>query len=414
MSVTQEDYWTQVAPSMVDRIIDTGRKYQLLEELGRGSYGCIFLGQSLDDNAYVAIKVLSKCGLDHQQLKVQHLEIDIQSTLRHSNLLALHGTTQDSEHIYMVMELCDQGDLFDFVTRNKVREDFVFKVFLQILEAVEFMHAHGVYHRDLKLENILLKTGADDSTECKVADFGLATRERYNLEFGCGSSSYLAPEHFDKDDDIDDDDDDFQQEQLLAYDAAASDVWSLGILLIGFLFGRTPWEQANSSDRAYCEYKRDPSLLKCQLFPEMSNRCYRLLKAALSPNPCDRPSVTELKHQFMALDRLTVDLDDESESDSDIMSWDDDFCLPVDIPATVKTSAKASFDSAVFSGTFQVDSSMSWSDMVEQDELNNEPDGNCPSMTSSLLSCSIDEEEEDDDDGTDVFVHSQEKASWWL
>ncbi|KAI9314790.1 kinase-like domain-containing protein [Dichotomocladium elegans] len=392
---------------MVDKIIDINhQQYQLLEELGRGSYGCLFLSQSLADNSYVAIKVLCKTGLDHQQLELQQLEIDIQTSLKHPNLLTLHDTSQDKDYIYMVMELCDQGDLFDYVIRTKMQEDQVANIFVQILEAVEHMHAHNVYHRDIKLENILLKSSTleddDEKLECKVADFGLATRERFNMEFGCGSTAYLAPEHFD-----DDEWNSSRGEQLLAYDAAASDVWSLGILLIALLVGRNPWQEATSLDHVYNEYRRNPQILKDDLFPSISMRCYRILKSVLSPNPADRPTVTELKHQFLALDRLTVDdLEDES---SDTMSCDDeDYCYPVGIPTAfgaAKKTDKVSFDSAVFSGTYHAGSGESWSDMVEQDEQV------ADDISSSSSSCPSSYDDEED---TDMFVHTQEKGSWWL
>ncbi|KAI9489189.1 kinase-like domain-containing protein, partial [Zychaea mexicana] len=373
---TQDDYWTQVSTSMIDKVIDTTTKennrYQILEELGRGSYGCLFLGQSLLDNAYVAIKVLCKTGLDHQQLELQQLEIDIQQTLKHTHLLTLHGTVQDKDYIYMVMELCDQGDLFDFVVRSKNnrQEDLVVHTFSQILEAVDYMHSRSVYHRDIKLENILLKTSDLDESlvECKVADFGLATRERFNMEFGCGSTSYLAPEHFDDEENNDAMDltiinnggnNHYDcEEQLLAYDAAASDIWSLGILLLALLFGRNPWEEATTMDVAYREFKRDPTVLKHQLFPTLSTGCYRLLKSVLSPNPANRPSITEMKHQFQALDRLLVDEHcEEDTAATSIQDNDDDYyCWPV------------SFDSAIFSGTYRAGSGESWSDMVEEEQ----------------------------------------------
>ncbi|KAI7847540.1 kinase-like domain-containing protein [Circinella umbellata] len=482
MTVTQDDYWSQVSTSMIDKIIETTtrhqhhknkqplqqQKYQILEELGRGSYGCLFLGQSLLDNSYVAIKVLCKTGLDHQQLELQQLEIDIQLGLKHNNLLTLHGTTQDKDYIYMVMELCDQGDLFDFVVRNNKQavdgdqeeeeeQDMVVQTFSQILEAIDYMHQHSVYHRDLKLENILLKTSDldDNLIECKVADFGLATRERYNMEFGCGSTSYLAPEHFDNDQDDSIEQDYYYQEntnggknkkneQSLVYDAAASDIWSLGILLLALLFGRNPWEEATMMDMAYREFQCDPMVLKDQLFPTLSTGCYRFLKSVLSPNPAERPSITEMKHQFKALDRLTITIHDEEHNMSIALEdavlvdngnnmndlQEDYYRWPMDIPTTgtttsVSTAAavaagkksdKVSFDSAIFSGTYRAGSTgESWSDMVEEED-EEEEDVFGPledAMSSSTLSsystssCSL-------DDDTDMFIHTQEKGSWWL
>ncbi|KAI9023821.1 kinase-like domain-containing protein [Phycomyces nitens] len=371
---------------MLDRIIDGN--YQLLEELGRGSYGCLFLGQSLDTNQYVAVKVLSKAGLDTNQRSLQQLEIDIQSSLHHPYLLSIHQTTQDEDHIFMVMELCDQGDLFDFVIRDslKLRDQGLIKtLFGQILQAIEHMHANHVYHRDIKLENILLKCDDDDQYTCKVADFGLATRERFSLEFGCGSTTYLGPEHFD-----DEDNDDRDAEEFVPYDVAASDCWSLGILLIALMFGRNPWEEATTIDPSYAEYIRDPLVL-AHLFPSLSNGCLEFLVSALAIRPQDRPSVSAMRVQFMALDNLF----EEEECDDDLS--------PITIPTVLKTQ-KASFDSAVFSGGAGY-ASGSWSDMVDEES---EPLDYDPFESPLASSCTSLEED------TDMFIHSQEKESWWL
>lgn len=400
MTAATKDYWSQLSASMVDQVI--GDEYQLLEELGRGSYGCLFLGQSLKDGSYVAVKILTKMGLDQNQLQVQQQEADIQSSLKHPHILSLHRVIQNQDFIFMVMELCDQGDLFDYVVRCEVGDDFVMNAFRQILEAVEYMHVHKAYHRDIKLENILLKTGEHDSLECKVADFGLATRERFSMDFGCGSTSYLAPEHF-----ADADDENQDDECLLVYDAAASDVWSLGILLLALLFGRSPWEEANALDPSFAEYCRNPSMLKRVLFPTLSMRCFRFLTHVLSPNPADRPSLTEMKHQFLAMDHLTIDPETDDESDSDTMSMDNDYCWPVTIPNQHVRSDKASFDSAIFSGTYRGLSGESWSGIVEQDK---NTDSLAFEHNAPLLSSAIPEEEDD----TDMFIHSQEKESWWL
>ncbi|CAO3663741.1 unnamed protein product [Rhizopus stolonifer] len=372
-STKDETYWSQLASSFVDKVID--EEYQLLELLGHGAYGCLFLGQSLKDNSYVAVKILLK-SKDLQQLQIQQLEMDIQSQLKHPHLLALHRVIQDDAYMYLIMELCDQGDLFDFVIKdqdvNYVRqEDQVKTWFSQILDAVAYMHSQGVYHRDLKLENILLQQEDEDDLCCKVADFGLATRERYSMEFGCGSTSYLAPEHFDDGSD------------LVPYDASASDAWSLGILLLAFMFGRNPWQEAAPSDPAYHEFSRNPGMLKEQLFPELSLATLRWLQSALAPN--DRPSVAALKEQFLAIDRLYV-------------ADHEDTLAQVSIPAVAKHTDVSSYDSAFFSGG----NAMSWSDMMDEEESKAEQDH------------PIDIALESFDEDTDMFVHSGEKESWWL
>jgi serine/threonine protein kinase len=375
LTTKDEAYWSQLASSFVDKVID--KEYQLLEILGHGAYGCLFLGQSLKDNSYVAVKILAKSA-ELQQL--QQLEMDIQSELKHPHLLALHRFIQDQDYLYMIMELCDQGDLFDFVIKdqeiNFVREEGLVKTwFHQILDAVEHMHSQGVYHRDLKLENILLKQQDEDDDElyCKVADFGLATRERYSMEFGCGSTSYLAPEHFDDGTD------------LVPYDAAASDAWSLGILLLAILFGRTPWQEASHMDPAYHQFTRNPAMLKDDLFPELSLATLRWLQSALTPSGSDRPSVSVLKEQFLAIDHIYV-----TEQDGHEHTFVD-----LSIPTGPKQSNMNSFDSAFFSG------GMSWSDMVEEEEEASQP----------TKIFELDHPNTIHED-TDIFVHSGE--SWWL
>ncbi|KAI8878035.1 Pkinase-domain-containing protein, partial [Backusella circina FSU 941] len=261
--------------------------YQLVEELGRGSYGCLFLGQSLPDTRYIAVKVLSKTGLDPEQLALQQLEIDIQSQLHHPNVLALHHTLHERDEVYMIMELCDQGDLFDHVVHHQPLSEHEIKLYFgQVLDAVEYMHQHSVYHRDIKLENILLQEN-HDGLVCKVADFGLATRDRYSLEFGCGSTTYLGPEHF-----AEDDGDAFED---VPYDTAASDIWSLGILLLALLYGRNPWEEATALDPSFAAYQKDPKVLGTTLFPSLSGSCASLLESVLAMNPHDRPSISQLK-----------------------------------------------------------------------------------------------------------------------
>ncbi|KAG0174807.1 hypothetical protein DFQ28_004456 [Apophysomyces sp. BC1034] len=398
--VTQ-DYWTHLSASMIDKVI--GNEYQLLEDLGHGAFGCLFLGQSLNTNTYVAVKVLSKAGLDPQQLKLQQLEIDIQSSLKHPYLLALHRVLEDEDYIFMVMELCDQGDLFDFVVRdqevNKLREEhLVKKAYLQILDGIEYMHSQNIYHRDIKLENVLLRCEEDeddtDAVTCKVADFGLATRDRYSMEFGCGSTTYLAPEHFDGDDSMVQPDG-----ELSPYDSSASDVWSLGILLLALMFGRNPWQEATTMDPAFAEFKRRPSMVKHQLFPALSGPAFQFVKSVLAIDAAKRPTVSEMKKQFAALDRLYTDEEDE----------EDEPLTPVDIPAFAKQDNRASYDSAFFSGTGATHvGPSSWSDMVEEEEAKNGPI--CYHQESHH---SHDMMVNHDDDDT-MFIHSEEKESWWL
>ncbi|KAI8065133.1 kinase-like domain-containing protein [Gongronella butleri] len=399
------DYWTELSELLIDQTVGD---YQFVEDLGHGSYGGLFLGQSTKDKSYVAIKVLNKTGLNEDQRELQQAEIDIQSSLRHPSLLALHSVMEDETYIYMIMELCDQGDLFDYVIREQQRHPYApaataKAMFMQILEGVAAMHRQGVYHRDIKLENILLKTSDDsddaESIVAKVADFGLATRDRFSMEFGYGSASYLAPEHYD--DANDDDDAIVAADDVKPYDTAAADVWSLGVLLIALMFGRNPWQEANSMDAAFAEYKRNPSMIKSHLFPDMAMELATFLQRhVLTVDPAQRLPVQQVLTRFAGIRHL--------------YAASENAMLPVDIPAKPEAAADAKprYDSAFFSADTGLHG-MSWSDMVEEDQTIDIMDVDDAASNSTLSSVS-EQSSYDDEDDTDMFVHTDEKESWWL
>ena len=89
--------------------------------------------------------------------------------------MSFHKVITDSKHVYVVLNLCDGGDLFSAITERNLyfgNDALIKSVFLQILDAVHHCHSKGVYHRDLKPENILLTS--DEPRVVKIADFGMA------------------------------------------------------------------------------------------------------------------------------------------------------------------------------------------------------------------------------------------------
>ncbi|KAI8644628.1 kinase-like domain-containing protein [Parasitella parasitica] len=357
--MTSEDIWNQASETKIDKVIGDEDAYLLMDELGHGSYGCLFLAQLLKNGKYFAVKRLCKNGLNEDELELQRQEIDIQQSLDHPYLLGLHQVIEEDHYTYLIMDLCEQGDLFDYVD-DGVDNAHCHVLYSQILEAIEHMHEKDLYHRDIKLENVLLH----EDGSIKVADFGLATKERFSSEFGCGSTTFLGPEHFPPTND-----------RSRTCDAAASDVWSLGIVLLALLFGRNPWQEASDKDADFSAFKRDPLSLR-KLFPDLSPEYMEFLQKVLAIDPAQRVSISEMKVLFSNMKKPNYEKQRLS-------------------PVHIHSIDNASYDSAIFS---QVDGA-SWSDLDEKDRYD---------QTYGFEDIKLDTKYEET-----MFINKDEEELWW-
>jgi serine/threonine protein kinase len=145
-------------------------------------------------------------------------EVTIFYKLRHPGICRLRTVVSDARYHMLVVELCEQGELFSEVARGALSEATARDYFVQIVEAADYCHSMRIYHRDLKLENVLVK---DEATKrIKVSDFGMARDCGVNSSpatKGMGTVSYMAPE--------------VAAAGPGAYDGAAVDVWSMGVML---------------------------------------------------------------------------------------------------------------------------------------------------------------------------------------
>ena len=137
---------------------------------------------------------------------------------------------QSPQRLYFVMPFIKGGELYKvFKAQKRLSEEVVKFYAAQICMAVGYLHSKGIMHRDLKLENILVKDGS--TKRIKVADFGMARDCNPNsmcLTKGMGTVSYMAPEVAAPD-------------ALAPYDGAAADVWSIGVMLYVMLVCNYPF-----------------------------------------------------------------------------------------------------------------------------------------------------------------------------
>ena len=160
------------APAAVERI----GSYRLKKTLGIGSFGKVKLAEHIETGLHVAIKILNMNKVLSSEMKDKMMrEISILRMFSHPHVIHLYEIITTPSEIYLVMEYCPNGELFDFiVSSGKLPEDEARKVFQQIVGGIEYCHLHKVSHRDLKPENILL---AADNT-IRIADFGLSNLMR--------------------------------------------------------------------------------------------------------------------------------------------------------------------------------------------------------------------------------------------
>ncbi|KAI4380126.1 hypothetical protein MLD38_006350 [Melastoma candidum] len=248
-------------------------KYQLRQTIGEGTFAKVKLAVDTTKGQFMAIKVIDKKMVLQSNLKHQvKREIRTMKLLHHPNIVRIQEVIGSKTKVYIVMEYVSGGRVLEKLSYSrKFEEREARKIFQQLVDAVDYCHHRGVYHRDLKLENLLL----DNKGNLKVSDFGLsALRKPGNLlSTACGSPCYVAPE-------------------LLAnkgYEGAAADVWSCGVILFELLAGYLPFD--------------DPNLLN--LYKKISTASYtcpqwfsdaqkRLIKRIFDPDPRKRITTQEI------------------------------------------------------------------------------------------------------------------------
>jgi len=201
--------------------------------LGTGSYGAVFKGIHKISKAPRAIKAIAKSKVKNPASFKN--EIEIMKKLDHPNIIKLYEIFEDSRYVYLVMEVCSGGELFERITaKGHFSEAEACDVFNQIMHALYYCHSFNICHRDLKPENFLYLNGADDSP-LKVIDFGLSKISQANnvMTTRAGTPYYIAPEVLQG-----------------KYDQSC-DIWSAGVILYILLCGYPPFY--GDSDRQILE-----------------------------------------------------------------------------------------------------------------------------------------------------------------
>lgn len=281
--ITFKHVFTTANPGRIDDFFKMDKK-----KLGEGSYGQVVRGVSIATGAERAIKAIDITKIKDPKRFQQ--EINIQMELDHPNIVKLYETFKDGRRVYLVMELCTGGELFDRIVEEAEKhegsafsERDVAIYMQQILGAMLYLHSHSYVHRDIKPENFLLQN-REKSAEIKVIDFGLA--KAYDgvtpMKTKAGTPYYVAP-------------------QVLignGYDEKC-DIWSCGVICYILLCGYPPF-YGDADDEILRRVKRGSFDFPSPDWDAMSKDVKDFITKMLTFEPSARPSADDLfKHPWL-------------------------------------------------------------------------------------------------------------------
>ncbi|XP_069702062.1 serine/threonine-protein kinase meng-po [Periplaneta americana] len=276
--------------------IDISAEYDIQSTLAEGSFARILLVRHRRTSTKVVLKAI-------------HMELTAESEFNreyhysyylspHPNILSVYPVAFTTENCFVfAQEYAPLGDLSGSVRAGGLSELYCKRIAEQLASAVGFLHSLKLVHRDLKLENVLVF--AADMSLIKLCDFGATVREGTLVtKHRCTWQPFLPPEIC----------------ELVSNERyeckLTSDCWQLGIIIFVCMTGCPPWQSADISDGAYCNFmrwqKRKTTKVPVQ-FRAFTSRFLRMLRRLLERKPDKRASVTEINKYLkdMWMDRKT-------------------------------------------------------------------------------------------------------------
>lgn len=257
------------------------RKYIKGRLLGKGGFAKCYEFTCTDTKKIYASKVVTKASLVKSRAKQKLIsEIKIHKSLHHPTVVAFEHYFEDTENVYILLEMCQNQSLNELLKRRKKLTEIEAQCYvMQLIKGLKYLHSHRVIHRDLKLGNLFLT----DKMELKIGDFGLATKLEFEGERKrtvCGTPNYIAPEILDG-------------KTGHSYEV---DIWSLGVIIYTLIIGKPPFETQDVKTT----YKRIK--MNSYTFPEgavYSEAAKSLITEILCTDPLKRPSLDQiLAHDF--------------------------------------------------------------------------------------------------------------------
>lgn len=278
--------WSRVEPKLPPFLT-------FLESLGRGGMGEVVKARDTRTGQQVAVKMVPACSEPEGTLR-QRQEAETLAALSHPNVVRLVDSfDRDGEH-FMLIELLEGGDLYDFLQRSPDLPQ-ILDVFGQICRGLEYIHDQGLVHRDIKPGNILFSQAGVP----KIADLGLVRKvgrrsELTQVGIMMGTAAYVSPEQIQSTRDV----------------GPAGDLYSLGCTLFEALTGQWPFVRDSEFDILQAHLRESPPVLR-DLRPDLPPVLDALMRRLLEKEPELRPrSAGQVREILLrALDAETVPTD---------------------------------------------------------------------------------------------------------
>ncbi len=254
------------------------------KQIGQGAFSNVYLCENNVDKKNYACKLIPKKTVHENGvgLDVIYNEISIHEKIIHPNIVRMYNHYENDENIYCFLEYIEGETLYSKIKSNSagLNEREAFKIFSQIIKAIKFLHNNKIIHRDIKLENFLIKKEKNKEI-IKLCDFGWSvqlTDELPKRVTTCGTFEYMSPELINEE----------------PYDYCI-DVWALGVLLYELLHGKTPFSSSDNND--FEEIFKNVMKNNFKIKESVSNNCKKLIMKFLKKNPEERININDVENE---------------------------------------------------------------------------------------------------------------------